>query len=321
MENNENGFVPENQTPQEGTYVAPQQPAEQPAYQSYTYEQPQEAPKQNFAATGIDKVKSFAQNLDVNDLANKAKALPKKIWIMAGAALAVVIALIVLLSTTGVAGVGGNNYETPLKAAEKLLSSKKFDQVIDRAPDILNGFCESEVNKLISIAKKSEQYKDNKDDIEEGFEEAIEGIKEQFGDNYKIKFKVEDKEKLDKDDCEDFQDQLDNIGKMVKDAAEELEDMDSDDLEDAAEELGISKSQLKDGIKQIKSIGEKLKKAKATAGYELEVVVTITGSELDEPEEQELTINVFKVDGRWIPDPFSLLGMAGLNLNSLMRMF
>ena len=130
-----------------------------------------------------------------------------------------------------------------------------------------------------------------------------------------------DKDTDDLNKFEDFysNDQLDEIYESIK-STKNAEDMDSDDLADAAEELGISKSQLKEGIKLIKSFAKQCKNAKVSAGYEVEIVVSIDGKELDEPEEQEMTINVYKVNGNWVPDPFSALSGLGMNFNSLMRM-
>ena len=256
----------------------------------------------DFAATAKDllgKGKTTAVSLF-----EKAKALPKKIWIIAGAAVVAIIAVIIVLSMLG------NTYKTPIQAAEKLLNANSVEKIIDGVPSVLNGFGESEAKKAIKILKKSDQYKDIIEDAEDAYKEAIEGMKDEYGDNYKIKIKIEDKEELEKEDVKAFRDQLREIGDMGK----QLNDMDSDDYEDMADAIGISKSQAKDLIKIAKDFAKDCKSADVKAGYELNLILSMNGSELDEPEETEMTVRVFKVDGRWVPDVFSLVEDMGMGM-------
>lgn len=263
-----------------------------------TLEQPVEVP-QEFA--GVEEApEAFVASEE--SVVDKVKALPKKIWIAVAAGVVALIALIVVLSALG------NTYKTPLKTAEKLLNSKSVSKIVDKAPSILNGFGETEAKKLIKIVKKSDQYKDMIEEAEDAFQDAIEDIKDQYGKNYKISIDVQDKEKLEKDDVRDFRDQLRDISEL----SEQLEDLDSDDYEDMADELGISKGQAKDAVKQLKSFCKECKSAKVSAGYELDIVLSISGSEVDEPDETEMTVRVFKVAGRWVPDVFSLVEDMGI---------
>jgi len=247
------------------------------------------------------------------ELPGKLKTVPKKIWMMIGGGVAALIALIVVVSLLG------NNYKTPIKAVEKALNSKSVSQVLNRAPQILNGFGESEAKTLIKIAKKTDMYKDNIEDIEDGFDTIIEGLEDTIGKNYKISLKVTDKEKLDKDAVKAFRNQLRSIAEM----GEQLDDLDKDDYADMADDLGISKGQVKKGVKALKSFCKDCKGAKVKKGYELKVEAKVTGKELDEPMEMELSVNVFKVDGRWVIDVFSLADsatgmMGGLDIDDLM---
>ena len=277
MENNENGFAPEMEAPQE-------QPVEQPVEHAQ-----QDAPKQDVSAMiddGLDKAKGVAQNL----LA-KAKTMPKKLWVAAGAAVAALVAVIFVLALLG------NTYKTPVKLSEKALNAKSFNQYMKASSAVLNGFCEKEYKQMLNLMKKSEDYKDDLEDTKESYKEYIEELKDEYGNNYRYRVKFEDKEKLDKDDTEEFEETLNDYGEEI---LEQCEDLDSDDYEDIADELGISKSQAKKAVKIAKAIGRKLKNAKVTKGYELEVVRILKGSELDEPEESDSTVYVYKVNGRWI---------------------
>ncbi len=241
-------------------------------------------------------------------LLEKVKTLPRKVWIIAGAGVAVLIAAIIVLSLLG------NTYKTPIQTAEKLLNTKSVEKIIDRAPTLLNGFGESEAEKLIKILKKSDQYKDTLEDAEDAFAELMEGLEDEYGDNFKIKLKIEDKEKLEREDVREFRNKL----RDISDLGEQLDDMDSDDYEDMADDLGITKSRAKDMVKALESFCDECKSAGVKEGYELSVVASITGSELDEPEEMDITVRVFKVDGRWVPDVFSLMG--GLDFDDLASM-
>lgn len=254
-----------------------------------------------------DKGKKLIEN--PKPLLDKIKAVPKKIWIAIGAGVVALIAIIIVVSLLS------NTYKTPIKAVEKLLNSKSVSQVINRAPALLNGFGEDEAKTLIAIAKKTDMYKDNIEDIEDMFDDVIEMLEDNAGKNYKIQLKVTDKEELEKDDLRAFRDQLRMIGKM----GSQLEDMDKDDIEDMSDELGISKANVKKAIKAAESFCDDCKDAKVQKGYELTIEVKLTGKELDDPMELEINFDVFKVDGRWVPGVFTAADkvMGGLDLGSL----
>lgn len=257
-----------------------------------------------------DKGKELIEN--PKPLLDKIKAVPKKVWIAIGGGVAALIVVIIVLSLLG------NTYKTPIKAAEKLLNSKSISQVLNRAPALLNGFGEDEAKVLIGIAKKTDMYKDNIEDIEDGFESVIEMLEDNVGKNYKISLKVTDKEELEKDALKAFREQLRTIGKM----GNQLDDLDNDDYADMADELGISKAQAKKAVKNVVAFCKDCKGAKVQKGYELTIEVTLTGKELDEPIELEIHFDVFKVDGRWVPGVFTAADkvMGGLDMGDLIGM-
>lgn len=214
--------------------------------------------------------------------------------IVAAAAVVAVIALVIVLSILG------NSYKTPIELMEKQANNKKFSAMVDASTATLNGFAEKEVKAVLNIMKKSDSYKDMMEDQEDYFEDNIEDMIDEYGKNYKYTYKIVDKEELEKDDLRDFRDELRYIADMCEDLEDEIDDYDSDDWEDLADDLEISKADVKELAKKILEIGKICKKAKVTAGYELTVETYLSGSELDEPEEGEMTICVYKVDGRWI---------------------
>jgi predicted tellurium resistance membrane protein TerC len=219
----------------------------------------------------------------------KKKKKGLKFWLITGISAAVAIAATVLVLVLFVF----NTYKTPIKLMEKSANAKKASAVLDRRIEMLNGFCEDEYKEIAKIMKKSDNYEDTL----EYYEESIDYNKDEYGSNYKIKYKIVDKEKLDKDELREVRDSIREDGERQ---LEDWQDMDDEDYEEAAEELGITKSQAKKYYKERESVAKTLKKAKVTEGYVLTVSVTITGSELDEPEEDEYEISVYKVNGRWV---------------------
>ncbi len=234
----------------------------------------------------------------------------KKYSIILGGGLVGLVVVIVALVL--VVGALANSYKTPIKTMQKYANAKTYYTSYDRSLDMLNGFCEDEMKEIVKLYKSTDEYKDNIEDEKDDFKDEIEDLKDEYGKNYKYTYKITYKEKLEKDDLKEFRDELRDTAKSLESVAELTEDYDSDDWEDMADEMGFDgeKSKAKKFIKSVEKLGKALKSAKVTDGYELEVTVILTGSELDEPEERDMTINVYKVDGRWISS-------SGLSLGSL----
>lgn len=211
---------------------------------------------------------------------------------------AVLVAVAIALPIISV--VLSNTYKTPVKVMEKLENKRKISDLTTEYAKLTNGVGEKEFRKIFGIMKKSEQYEDLMDVVYESFEESIESNEDEYGKNYKISYKIEDKDELEKSDLKKIKQQFKNAAENLSEMIEEAEDFDSTDWEDMAEELGITKAQAKQLVKEIENLCEVFKKVEVTKGYELAVTSTITGSELDEPEEDEATLYVYKVNGRWI---------------------
>lgn len=255
----------------------------------------QTEPKKNFFTDLLDKCKELIKNPQT--ILEKIKAVPLKLWIIIGGAAAALILMLVVI------GMLGNTYKAPINAAEKVLNSKSVNQVIKRAPAVLNGYGESEAKTLLKIAKKTEIYKDNIDQIEDAFDKVIEMAEDNAGRNYKISLKVTDKDKLDDKELKAFRADL---RKMASQLNYEIGNMDKDDIDDVADELDISKAKVRKAIRILEKFCDQCDDCKVTKGYKLTVEVKLTGKLLDEPTELEIPIEVYKVDGRWIPGVFSL---------------
>ena len=221
------------------------------------------------------------------ELPGKLKTVPKKIWMMIGGGVAALIALIVVLSLLG------NTYKTPVKLLQAVENNKNAAAYYNKQVKAVNGLCESELKTIMNIFKKTDDYDDAIDELKDAIDEA----KDTYGNNYKYKYKIVDKEKIDKDELKDTQKSLRSQGKSMYN---EYDDLDSDDYEDLADDMDITKGQAKKVAKAAKKIGKTLKGAKITKGYKLTVEVTLTGSEVEDAEPVEKTIYVYKVNGRWI---------------------
>lgn len=212
---------------------APQQAASQPAPVAAE----PEAPKASFDLNKIiDEVKTFA-----NGLVNRCKADKKFMYTCIGVAAAAVAVLVLLLCL--VFGAGGG-YTAPIDTLIDISFEGKVKKLKDLAPQEYWDWHEDTYNA--DIDDLIEEAEDNFDDMMEYYEE-------QYGDNIKVSYKVEEKKAL--------------SSRKLKGIAEAL-----------ADKYDIDED-------------------KVTAGYELEVEMTIKGSEDDDDDDSEMT--VIKYKGKW----------------------
>ena len=243
----------------------------------------------------LDKIKAKA-----NALIDLFKADRKQFFIKVGSvALAVVLAVTAILVTFSLLT---NTKKTPLQIEKKYMNKKRGYNPLTAQAEMLNGFTEKEWKQIYKIMSKSDEYADYIDEFKENHADNVEDMKDEYGRNYKYTYKITDSEKLEKEDLRAFRKQIRSAAKSLDSFIEETEDYDFDDWSDAADETGLSRKQLKKVVKLLKKIEKKWSKAKVTKGYELEVTVKLTGKELDEPEEHETTVRVYKVNGRWISE-------------------
>ena len=228
------------------------------------------------------------------------KTNTKKAIIVAAAAVTALAVLIVGICL--IVDAINNTYKAPIKTMEKYANKQSYYDSYEQLIDLSNGFCTSEMETIAKLYKSREEYKDGLEDDKDDFKDKIEELKEQYGSNYKIKYEITDKEKIDKDDLKSVRESLRSRAESLEKKVEETEDWDSDDWKEAADELGFDgdKSKAKKYYKTMEKIAKEYKTAKVSAGYELEVTVITKGRELDEPIENERTIKVYKIDGRWV---------------------
>lgn len=216
----------------------------------------------------------------------------KNLLIGVGAALAVVILAIILLPR-----LFGGSYKTPVSQMISMRNSKKFDME-EQFVNSMGGYGKSELKKIYKILSSSDNFKDYLEDAEESFEDSRDEMKDEFGKNWKLSYKIEDKDKLDKDDLKDIKNSIKSTANGLIDWADQILDMDNSDLKDTADDMGLKKDDLKKMAEIAKDLGKKLKKAKVSNGYDLDVNIRIKGSDDEDDHDAELT--VVKVDGKWV---------------------
>lgn len=220
----------------------------------------------------------------------------KKIILIAAIVLAVaaVVALLCVLLL-------GGSKNTPLKMLEKYANAKevKIETVVK---DMVGGIEGNSAAKLVRLAAKGDEFKDRFEDIEEAAADAWEDNADEYGKNFKISYKndKEVEEKLDRDELKEFKADLKELGEDYAALGKALGKLKSSDLKDLAEDLDMDVKDLKECIECLKTIGQKLKGADVSEGYAQEYLITITGSELDDPEEDDGELKVLKINGKWV---------------------
>ena len=237
----------------------------------------------------------------------------KKIAIIAAIVL-VAAALVALLCVL----IFGSSRTTPIRVMEKYENAReiKLETVVK---DMLAGVEGNNAAKIVKLARKSDEFKNRIEELEEDAADAYEDNQDEYGKNFKIRYKndKEVEEKLDRDELKDYKSRIKDLGEDYAALGKALGKLKSSELKDLAEDLDMSTKDLKECIDCLKAIGSKLKGAEVSEGYDLEYLITITGSELDEPEEDDGELTVLKVNGKWVStQSFSLLYSFYYTVNS-----
>lgn len=218
----------------------------------------------------------------------------KKVWLAAGAAVVAVIVIVALLVT-----LLGSTYKSPIKDTVKTLSAKKFTDPYSQAADHLNGFAASEFKAIAKIMKTSEKYADILDDEKDDFEDSLDDMQDDYGKNFKISYKILDKDKLEKEELKETEDAIQSAGRKLSTFVEQTKDEDFD-WGAYADGLGLSKDTAKKLVGKMEKFAYALKKGNVQAGYEVDVEYILKGSELKSPLKQDDTVTVYKVNGDWV---------------------
>lgn len=213
--------------------------------------------------------------------------------------IAVCVALIVLIGAYVGVGYATNNYTTPVRHMEKLENKKSisFKAYLKTA---LENMGATNAGEIVKIMCESDDFLDEMDEFEESYEEAYEKKQDEYGDDFKIVYAIEDKLKLEKSDLRNYQKQYRQYISLAKEGLAEMEDYTSSDWNEMAENVGLTRTQVKKLVSALETMVDDIGRLEVTDGYELSIVKTVTGNMLDEPVETDMTIQVVKVNGRWV---------------------
>lgn len=211
------------------------------------------------------------------------------------------VALILIILIGAISGIryATNNYMTPIRSIEKLenqssINAKKFMKTSLKDLGVKNA------DEIINILYESDAFLDMMDELEAAIEEAYEKNLDDYGDDFKLTYTVEEKIEMEKSDLRDYQKEFRQFVKDIEEELDETDDFTSDDWEDLADDFGLTRTQAKKLVSAIKKAVKEIGRPEVTAGYEVDILETRTGEMLDEPEETNSTVRVVKINGRWI---------------------
>ena len=235
------------------------------------------------------------------DEINAAPAAPIKKKFNWKALVVVAVALVLVAGLVWAVLSLSNSRTSPVSLMQKYANAKSIE-VGRLYKDLLAGSDGGKASKLVALMRRSETFKDQLDVIEEKFEEDYEDKLTEYGSNYKISYKNDKsvEEKLDKDDLKTCRSNIKEMGEDLYELGKALGKVKGEDLRDLADDLDMSVSDLKALIACVKELGQKYRGAEVSEGWELDVLSKITGSELDDPEEDDQTLIVLKVNGKWV---------------------
>lgn len=228
------------------------------------------------------------------------------IAIIGGAAVVVILLLCLLVSA-----LSGGNYKSPVNDLVKALNKQttNYEDLVNAvAPDFIATACFDLVDLIRDV--DADVIEDFEEDIADSLEDGYDDWADDFGDDWRISVDIRDEEELDEDELEDIQERY-------EDFYDSLDDMDLDDeetYEDLADylddyyDLELSNSQIKKLQKICQALLGEFEDVEVSAGYVLDIKLTIEGDDDDDDEKMDIT--VICVNGSWCID---LLGMMGIN--------
>lgn len=252
----------------------------------------------------VSKEDSASHNME--PLANiPASGKTKKRGLIIGlVSAAVSIVTFIILMALLIRGLS-NTYKTPLDREIAWLNSKNHS-ALEMITKQANGFLENEASPFIQLLKDN----DDPGDLFMSLYGACSEDEFETLEDYQFSYEIVHKEELDKSDLREFRDDLRYVGEEGTKEYEMMEDtFSSDDWREAAEDVHISKAEYKALCRAMNDVFTALENVEVTKGYELDILFSVTDLYLDETEEYDITICVYKVNGSWITE-YILLGMS-----------
>lgn len=206
--------------------------------------------------------------------------------------------LVVILLAAGATlyFIATNNYKTPVKHMAKAMSAKTYSDYIDTSVDALNGVGEEQMREIYDI-------KNSYDDavVKTVYDEGVALLAEEYGDDYTYKYNIGYRYTLSEDELSNFENNLHSTADGIRLYIDNYYRATSQEKAAMAELMNVSTSSLKKMITQMNDLADIWGTASVSEGYELEITPTVTGSNVENGKElEQITIFVYKVNGRWI---------------------
>ncbi len=196
---------------------------------------------------------------------------------------------------------GGGSYRGPVDELISLTNKKETDPtkwMFVMQP----GFAEKEQKAYYDVMKDAvEDYEDELEDSKERYEDYFDECDDAF-DGWKISFEESEAEKIDKDDLEDYMDEVeDYYDDYYKETVRNLEDVleDKDDLEEFAENLDIDEKDAKKYIQAHIKYLQAFEDLEVTAGYEVKGKFILKTDD-DDYKSDTVKLTVLKINGSWV---------------------
>lgn len=254
-------------------------------------------------------IEAPTDNTTLNEAVEKNKNT--KIGMIAVIAAAAVVVLILLCVIIG--NVAGGSYKTPIKNLVRNLNrgNTKLEAYME---NVLPPFAVDTYNNVYKWTKKQvpEAIEDYDDELADTMQDMIDELADEYGDDYKITFEIRDAEKLKDRDIRDIEDMYESLYDMLDDEVDFSDDDIYDDLADMIDDeydVSVSSSDMKKLQRILESFMKDLKNMKIQAAYSVELKLRIEGD--DGSDSDKITVNVIKVNGKWIIDPISLMSSMG----------
>lgn len=231
--------------------------------------------------------------------------------IIGGVAACLVIAVIVVL----VLVLGGGGYKKPINKLVGLVNSQSTD-VNAYMNCISPSFVSETYKEALGLIKGGDAKSELTDAINDAADEAWDGIKDEFGKDWKVSVEYKKNKKLSDKDLEKLQKNYDSLAKTLDKM--KLDDEDTwEDIADWLDDEYDTELNTAKAAKMGENLLKKLDNFKITDGYEVKVKVNIEGK--DKKESETMEANVIKANGQWFIDPLSF-SEGGVSASSLMYM-
>ena len=208
----------------------------------------------------------------------------------------------------------GGGYKKPINKLVSLVNAQSTD-VNAYMSCVTPPFVPETYKEALGLIKNGDAKDELNDAINEVFEEAWDGIKEEYGKDWKVSIEFKKNKKLSDKDIDKLQKSYDDLSKTLDKM--NLDDEDTwEDIADYLDDEYDTELKPEKAVKLGENLLKKLDNFKITEGYEVKVKVSIEGK--SNKDSTTMSANVIKAGGQWFIDPLSF-SEGGISAASLLN--